>query len=221
MEDNQIICGNSIEVLADLPGQSIDLVVTDPPYLCNYKDRYGRRVKNDNNASGVLPVFAELYRVLKSNRYCITFCGWSAIAGFATAWEEAGFKTVGRIVWPKPYASSQGHTAYFHEMAFVLAKGFPRKPMNPIDDVQPWEYSGNRAHPTQKAVSVITLLIRAFSAPNDLVLDPFLGSGTTAVSAALNDRRYIGIELEENYCALARRRLTGIKTPGKNFVHVA
>jgi len=53
----------------------------------------------------------------------------------------------------------------------------------------------------------MALLIESFSQPGDLVIDPFLGSGTTAVAAALHDRRYIGIELEERYCQLAMRRL--------------
>ena len=79
-----------------------------------------------------------------------------------------------------------------------------------MDDVQPWEYTGNKAHPTEKAVSVITPLIESFSKRGDVVLDTFLGSGTTAVAAALSDRRYIGVELESSYCALARKRLAGV-----------
>ncbi len=118
---------------------------------------------------------------------------------------------MGHIVWAKDYASRQGHTAFYHESAFVLVKGWPKKPENPISDVQPWSYTGNKAHPTEKAVSVIAPLIRAFSKPGDLVLDPFSGSGNTAVAAALNDRDYIGIELEERYCAHARKPLVGVQ----------
>lgn len=107
------------------------------------------------------------------------------------------------------YASRSSHTRYQHESAFLLAKGFPEKPENPISDVQPWEYSGNKAHPTEKAVSIIEPLIRSFSREGDLVLDPFAGSGTTCVAAALAGRRYLGIELEARYCELARKRVAG------------
>ncbi len=209
--ENQIICGESANLLKQVPEGSIDLVVTDPPYLCRYKDRDGRTLANDDNAGAVLPVFDEIYRVMKPNSYCISFYGWNAVAAFTDKWASLGFHTVGHFVWHKPYVSKTGFARYCHESAFLLAKGYPRQPDNPISDVQPWEYSGNKAHPTEKAVSVIAPLIRSFSKPNDLVLDPFLGSGTTAVAAALNGRDYIGIELEQHYCDHANRRLAGVK----------
>ncbi|MEM1050897.1 MAG: DNA methyltransferase [Pseudomonadota bacterium] len=211
MEPNQILCGDANEVVKEIEDGSVDLVITDPPYLCQYKDRDGRTLANDDNPDGVLPVFDEVYRVLKPDSYCISFYGWNAIDEFSSAWARAGFKTIGHIVWPKSYASRSGHTQYRHESAFVLAKGWPPKPQQPISDVQTWEYSGNKRHPTEKAVSVIAPLVRGFSKPGDIVLDPFAGSGSTAVAAALNDHRYLGIELEERYCEIARARLAGVE----------
>lgn len=208
---NQIICGDSANILSSLPGESIDLVVTDPPYLCRYRDRSERSVTNDDNPDAVLSVYKELFRVLKPSSYCITFYGWTAIAKFASAWSDAGFRSIGHIVWPKDYTSKSGYMHYQHESAFVLAKGHPARPERPISDVQPWEYTGNKMHPTEKAVSVIAPLVRSFSRPGDLVLDPFLGSGTTAVAAALTGRDYLGIELEQPYCGLAKRRLDGVE----------
>ena len=166
---NQIICGESASILADFPSASIDLVVTDPPYLVRYKDRFGRTLANDDNPDAVLSVFDEIYRVMKPNSYCISFYGWTAIAEFAAKWREVGFKTVGHIVWDKPYISKTGFAHYCHESAFILAKGYPRHPANPIEDIQPWDYTGNRAHPTEKAVSVIAPLIQSFSKRGDLV----------------------------------------------------
>ena len=211
MKNNQIIHGDAAKALAELPGECVDLVVTDPPYLGRYRDRLGRTLANDDNPEAVMAVYPELYRVLKPGGYCVTFYGWVAIAEFAQAWKEAGFRSIGHIVWPKPYASKVRHTEYRHESAYLLAKGWPKTPANPLADVQPWEYSGNRSHPTEKALGVITPLIEAYSRPGDLVLDPFLGSGTTAVAAALSGRRYLGIELEKQYCDLARKRLAGVE----------
>lgn len=148
---------------------------------------------------------------MKPDSYCISFYGWNAVAEFSDAWVKAGFKIVGQIVWPKSYASSSGHTRYHHESAYVLVKGYPPKPLDPISDVQKWQYSGNTHHPTEKAVSVLTPLVRAFSKPGDIVLDPFAGSGSTAVAAALSNRQYIGIELEQRYCKLAQARLRGVE----------
>lgn len=207
----RIINGNAIEALKRLEAGSVDLAITDPPYLVNYKDRAGRSIANDSNADEVLPAFDGVYSALKQDSLCISFAGWTALDQFATAWTKAGFRIIGHIVWTKPYASNKGQTAYHHESAYVLAKGRPKLPANAFPDVQDWIYSGNRFHPTEKSVENIAPLIRAFSKPGDIVLDPFLGSGTTAVAAALTGRGYIGIELEQKYCALAERRLSGVK----------
>jgi len=77
--------------------------------------------------------------------------------------------------------------------------------------VQRWEYTGNRVHPTEKAISVIKPLVEAFAPSGGMVLDPFSGSGSTLVAAALAGRRYLGIELKEQYCRLARKRLAGVE----------
>ncbi|WP_205410777.1 DNA methyltransferase [Salaquimonas pukyongi] len=207
---NQVHCGDAAEVLAGFNSGIADLVITDPPYICGYKDRHGRTVANDRNADRVMPVFGEVYRVLKPDSYCISFYGWTAIAEFTAAWKDAGFRVVGQIVWPKQYTSSTGFMQYQHEAAFVLAKGRPDRPNNPIPDVQPWHYTGNRHHPTEKSIDIIKPLIEAFSQRGDVILDPFLGSGTTALAAALSGRRYIGVELEQKHCARARQRLDAI-----------
>lgn len=209
--ENRIVQGDATVTLRSIGSATVDLILTDPPYLVGYRDRSGRTIRNDRNADAVLPAYAELYRVLKTDRYCLTFAGWNHIAEFSAAWVEAGFRVVGQIVWTKRYASSVGHTASHHESAWLLAKGWPERPANPISNIQPWTYSGNRAHPTEKAVEILRPLIESFSRPGDLVIDPFSGSGSTAVAAALSGRRYLGIELEGRYCATARRRLEGVE----------
>ncbi|MEO1406426.1 MAG: DNA methyltransferase [Pseudomonadota bacterium] len=209
MTEHQIIHGEAIETLKTFDSKTIDLIVTDPPYLCNYRDRDGRHVRNDDNAAAVLGVFPDLYRVLKDDSYLVLFCGWTAIALFSEAWTRASFGVGGHIVWGKDYVSSAKHVQYRHESAWLLTKGRPERTGKALPDLLSWTYSGNRHHPTEKAVEVISPLVRSFSKPGDTVLDPFLGSGTTAVAAALNDRRAIGIELEAKYCDLARARVEG------------
>ena len=71
--------------------------------------------------------------------------------------------------------------------------------------------TGNVAHPTEKAVSILRPLVESFAPAGGVVLDPFAGSGSTLVAAALCGRRYVGIELEDKYCQLARRRLAGVE----------
>lgn len=206
---DQIIHGNSLTILPTLPAQSAGLVVTDPPYLVRYRDRHGRSIRNDDNPQ-VLAAFSELYRILRPDTFCISFYGWNSVDFFFAAWREAGFRPAGHIVWPKQYASSRRYLRACHEQAYLLTKGKPEIPPDPLSDIQEWEYTGNRAHPTEKAVSILQPLIEGFSRPGDLVLDPFAGSGSTAVAAALSGRRYLGIELEARYCEHARRRLAGV-----------
>lgn len=206
---NQIMQGDCVEVLKSLPDRSVDLVVTDPPFLGGYRDRRGRTLANDHKPEAVVGAYEGLYRVLRPDSFCITFYGYPRLHDFVHAWTKAGFRTVGHMVWPKRYASSARFVEVRHESAYVLAKGRPQLPAEPLPSVQQWEYSGNRDHPTQKALRVMEPLITAFSQEGDLVLDPFAGSGTTCVAAALNGRRYLGIEFEPKYCELARRRLTG------------
>lgn len=207
---NRILEGDCLEILRTLPDGSVDLVLTDPPYGVNYHDRTGRGIENDNGVEIVSAAFRDLYRVLKPNTFCVSFYGWSNVDLLFRSWRAAGFRPVGHLVWPKRYSSSSGFVEYRHEQAYLLAKGSPRRPEHQISDVQPWQYTGNHLHPTEKAVSVLRPLIEVFSKPNDVVLDPFSGSGSTSVAAAQCGRRYIGIEIEPRYCAIARGRLNGV-----------
>ncbi|MEM0951783.1 MAG: DNA methyltransferase [Cyanobacteria bacterium P01_H01_bin.74] len=90
-------------------------------------------------------------------------------------------------------------------------KGIRRNPpIPPISDIQPWEYTGNKLHPTEKAVSIIEPLIQSFSKSSDVVFDPFSGSRTTAVAAKLHQRHLIAMELDARYCEIDRKRLASI-----------
>lgn len=205
---NAVLHGDCIALMAGLPARSVDLVLCDPPYLCGYVDRSGRRVANDTDPAWLVPAFAEVFRVLRDDSYCVSFYGWHQIDRFMSAWRAAGFRPVAHLSFTKRYASSRRFVAARHEMAYVLAKGHPSPPAVPIDDVRDWDYSGNRLHPTQKPVSALVPLIESFCPRVGLVLDPFCGSGSTLVAAKDCGRDWLGIELEAHYCAVARRRLT-------------
>jgi DNA modification methylase len=207
---NRVLEGDCTQVLRMLPSETVDLVVTDPPYFVRYRDSMGPTIANDDDPASVLGAFTDVYRLLKPNTFCISFYGWNKVDAFFSAWRRAGFQPVGHLVWHKGYASSTGFLRARHEQAYILAKGRPTKPADPIDDVRPWKYTGNVRHPTEKDVSILQPLIESFSQPGDLVLDPFAGSGSTLVAAAMARRCYLGIELERQYCEVARERLAQI-----------
>ncbi|MFH1030811.1 MAG: DNA methyltransferase [bacterium] len=204
---DQIFCGDCHEVIKKFPNNSIDLVVTDPPYLVNYRSRDDRRVVNDNKSDWLMPTFSEIYRALKRNRFCVSFYGWSKAEKFLWTWKKIGFQPVAHLVWVKDYSSQDRIVRYFHEVAYVLAKGEPERPNMIIKDVLDWKYTGNNLHPTQKPVMAILPLIMAYSNKGDVVLDPFAGSGATLVAAKRLGRRYIGIELDRAYCKAMEERL--------------
>jgi site-specific DNA-methyltransferase (adenine-specific) len=130
------------------------------------------------------------------------FYGWTKIDLFFDAWKEAGFQPVGHIVFRKTYSSKSRFFRYQHEQGFLLAKGRPPLPKQPLPDVMDMPYSGNKLHPTQKPVPVLASLIRSFTLPGELVLDAFAGS-----AAALTGRKYIGIELSDTYFREAINRM--------------
>ena len=208
---DKILHGDCIDVMRQMPTNSVDFILTDPPYLVNYRDRHGRSIQNDVDDQWLKPAMAEAYRVLKQDRVAVMFYGWTKVDAFFDAWKGAGFQPVGHLVFRKAYSSSSRFLSYQHEQAFLLAKGRPPLPKQPLGDVMEMPYSGNKLHPTQKPVMLLARLIRSFSLPGEIVLDAFAGSGSTCAAAALTGRRYIGIELDDAYYAQASQRMIRVQ----------
>jgi len=204
---NSILNADCLHVLPQLPAESVHFVLTDPPYITRYKSRDGRTVLNDDNASWLKPAFAEIYRVLAKDSFCVSFYGWPQADRFISAYRDAGFRIVGHFVFPKRYTSATKFVRYQHECAHLLAKGNPKPPHFAIGDVIDWSYSGNKHHPTEKPLSALLPLVETFSPLLGTVLDPFAGSGSTLIAAKALGRDYIGIELDAKYHAIARQRL--------------
>jgi len=209
LPQNSILHGDCVEVMRRLPSESVDFILTDPPYLVRYRSRDGRTVANDDNARWLKPSFAEMSRLLKPDSLAVSFYGWNRVDLFFDAWKAAGFQVVGHVVFRKRYASSARFFQYRHESAYLLAKGDPVPPADPLPDVLDWTYTGNRLHPTQKPVESLTPIIAAFCTPGNLVLDPFCGSGSTLVAARDAGCAYLGIELDADHHRTASERLQG------------
>lgn len=234
MTTNQLICGDAIEVMSTLPSSTVDLVIVDPPY--NLGKDYGnnRDSKAWHEYEHFTGAWVEqAIRVLKPSGSIYVFMGVRFISKLFTALEDRhGLLFNSWITWH--YTQGMGRKVGFsprHEdiLFFNKSRNFtfnlddvrvPQKyyrQRNNMAGANPgdvWQFShvhycsAERVeHPTQKPEALMERIIRASSNPGDIVLDPFVGSGTTSRVAAHLGRRGIGIDINPDYIALARRRI--------------
>lgn len=209
---NQIIEGNCLEILKTFPEKSIDLILTDPPYgvkrdkgfegfegFGGFGKPIPRRRYEDDDWDESRPskeVFDEILRIGKT---VLIFGGnfFADILPTSTHW----------IVWDK-----ENTMPTFGDAELVWTNS-DRKSVKIVKR----QYNGligkeqQRYHPTQKPTDLMAKLIRDYSG-GGLVLDPFIGSGTTAVAAKSEGRNYIGIEISKKYCDIARERIKSAPT---------
>jgi len=213
---NKVICGDCLDVMKGIPDKSIDLVLTDPPYgidfQSNMRPKYRQfdKLENDNNTSR-LETYDEFYRILKDNSVAVVFCSFKNYAEDYNKLAEL-FDIKNCIVWDKG-GGGLGDLVHSlstdYELAIVAHKG--QRPIEGKRDGSVWAegkvFNLTQQHPTEKPVALMERIIDKFSKPNDLILDPFLGSGTTAVACKKLNRRFIGLEISEEYCKIANQRL--------------
>ena len=223
-------CGDCLELMKDIPDNSIDLIVTDPPYLIKYRTNYRKNkshdfcgeILNDDNYELIEKFFKESFRVMKKNSAMYCFCSSKTIDYFMKQAFSNGFQIKNQIIWVKNNWSAGDLKAQFgqqYEIILLLNKG--RKEFNGkrLSDV--WEFprvSGkNQFHQNQKPLELIEQCIEKHSKINDLVLDPFMGSGTTGVACKELHRNFIGIEIDEKYFEIAKQRIEGAKRESQLF----
>lgn len=203
---DKIVCGDSLELVKEIPSDSIDAIITDPPYGLNTKG-----IDNDADLSVFYKSLTGLYRVLKKDGWFITFFSTKFLPKL---FENNPFAYFWQIVLYCPEGSVRspiGITKYMS--SFIFKKGAPRiiqKNKDIFKDtpgklIEPDE--GFINHPTPKPKHFIKKLIRMFTKEEDLILDPFIGSGSTAVACKQLKRRFIGLEINPKYVKLANGRL--------------
>jgi site-specific DNA-methyltransferase (adenine-specific) len=214
-----LVKGDCLEVLAGVPDDSIDMILTDPPYgmsfVSNFRgDKYDK-IANDNTLEWLEPFVAELFRVAKDDTAHYMFCSYHHIDKFKQAIEKY-FKLKNILVWEKNNTSMgdlRGDFAPKVEFVLFFHKG--RRLIEGKRDPNIFKFArtGNNFHPTEKPVDMLRYLMTKFSSPGDLILDPFMGSGSTGVAAVEEGRRFLGVELVEEYFTTADRRvLESIRT---------
>lgn len=222
---NTIQCMDCLKGLKRIPDKSIDLIIADPPYgisrelNCKGK-RLGTTAKLDFNF-GEWDKFNKKWfeiAIKKTRGWIISFCAKKDLGIFWNILEKNGFVAVDAIVWQKPDPLplnaktrflNAWETAIVGKRKGIYWGGFA---VHNIFNFQAPK-GKDRIHPTQKPLELFERLIGLTTKKSDLVLDPFMGSGTTAVACIKLDRQFIGFEISPKYCKLARERIKKIPKP--------
>ena len=211
MERNKIISGDCLEVMRKISNNSVDLIITDPPYGNNVK--YGwnnKRIKNDENPLINCSALVEMYRILKRNSSLYLFTNWKHYP-FLTEFiiRYTDFKIRHLVIWKKHNFGLGWAFRHQYELILVLEKGKPKYNLTNYSDVQTCTHINHNKenHPHEKPVDLIMKMIEHSSKEGDLILDPFCGSGAVCVACSQLKREWVGIELDENYVEMARRRI--------------
>lgn len=205
-----IFHGDCLDVMPTLPGESIDFVLTDPPYLVSYRGRWDRKHKaiiGDTEDSWLRPAFREIWRLMKPNSCCVSFYGWPHADNFLGSWKAIGFRPISHLAFVKRQMGLGRMTRGTHETAYLLSKGQPRKYGVAIADVIDWHREEVTTHPNQKPVASLTTLLNAFCPREGIVLDPFMGSGSTLRAAKDLSLSAVGVDIELGYCQSAAKRM--------------
>jgi len=205
---HKLLCGDSTQLLAQIQNETIDQILTDPPYgadLLIGRHQLGHRtIANDQELSWLPVVAKHCWRILKPQSTCTVFGQWRTYCAFASEFQRQGFRlrTVG--VWDKRNAGLGDGLAEAYEQIHVYYKGEPKANRFTGNVFEYSRLSGRPEHPTEKPFELIHELMALHD--GEQVLDPFLGSGTTFIAAEQLGRTALGIELEPRYCDVAIRR---------------
>ena len=205
-EDNpsiDIYLGDSNDIMPLL--DQVDLLVTDPPYGMNFQSNH-RAVQHDKiHGDNELPVETIKFALAMANRAGYVFCRWDNLSQMPPP------KSV--IAWVKNNWG-MGDLSHEHGRQWEACCFYPKVDhefIERIPDVIHADRTGNDRHPTQKPVDLMKRLIMCNV--GEVVLDPFMGSGSTLIACKELKRSGIGIEIDEKYCEIAKKRLMNTQVP--------
>lgn len=226
MNNYQLYQGDCLEIMKNIEDNSIDLVITDPPYKtitggdsngANSERPKGmlqgnrKLFKHQNiKISSWMP---EIYRVLKEGSHCYIFTNSLNLQEMLNEATKAGFKLHNLLVWEKNNCTPSQYYMKNCEYVLFLRKGKAKWINNIGDSKTVHKFNniiGNKLHPTEKPVDLLEYYLLNSSEPNDIVFDPFMGSGSMGEACLRTNRNFIGIEKEEKYFSIAKERLEKI-----------
>ena len=192
---NTIVCGDCLDVMKDWPDGCVDLVLTDPPYGLSFLG---------NEWDKEIPNWINVGRRISETVVFTT--------APTTLWDYPRPDWV--AVWYRKHSSSRQANGGFNLWSPIVVYGKVKIPTDLYSTHfgTYWQEHSGIDHPSPKPVELYKWIVNWASKPNDLILDPFCGSGTTCVAAKKLGRRFIGIDISEDYCEIARQHLESVDT---------
>ena len=207
---------DAVEWLRSLRPESVDLVVTDPAYESLEKHRaVGTTTRLTGAWFDIFPnsrfpdLFRELYRVLKPNTHCYVMCDSETAFAIKPMGEAAGLKFWKPVVWDKQTLGMGYHYRARYEFVLFFEKGSRQLNDLGVCDVLSFPRV-RKGYPTEKPVELCEVLITQSSEPGDIVIDPFMGSGSCGVAALRNGRRFAGADTSAAAVKLANERMAAV-----------
>lgn len=244
MPRNQIFCRDCVAGMASLPSESVDLIISDPPFAIEFsaqRTNYNRKGGRVLNGYAEVPAadyadfsrkwLGEARRLLKDTGSAFVFSGWNNLKDILIAADEAGFVTVNHIIWKYQFGvfcRRRFVTSHYHCL-FLCVNDKKRKfhpharhtpgerganggsalyaDMEDVWTIKREYWTGDAKTPTKLPAEVLEKIIAYTSDPDDLVFDPFMGSGQVAVISKRMGRAYLGFEIVPEYHNFAQERL--------------
>lgn len=212
-EINKIYNEDCLKTLNRMNDNSIDCVITDPPYSgLMSKSRSGGRfdqsehhIEFDDMSERafllfIKPIFRELYRVMKLGSHLYCFTDWKQLRNMADCLELASLKIVNIICWDKGHFGTGAGYRSQSEYLLVFSKGLPNVfNLRNVGNVIKCSRVKNSIHPHQKPTELLKILVENSTQKGDLIYDPFSGSGSTLFTSKNLERNFIGSELSKEY----------------------
>lgn len=218
---------NCLDILKTIEDESISLCVTDPPYKITPRGSVGTtggllksklsmegKIFNHNNIS-ISEYAPELYRILKDGSHCYIMTNHINLIEMLTKMENVGFHFIKSIIWDKGnkimgrfYMSQFEYILFFRKGKGIQINHCGTSDILSIPNKKLKDENGKNLHDTEKPVELMKILIdNSVRDKDDIVIDPFMGIGSTGVACKELDVNFIGIELDENYYKIAKERI--------------